>query len=188
MNTPSPDEVISEIAQGQRKVAPGDGALVRDHIAKAPFNREPRLEKEWSVVGDTVVGCPHPTQQGVTISEKTSLTSLERHLAKRIRDGQWLPSTTPTEYEADCQRAASLASVVKAGLRVVPLAATQTHAKATDFPRMKLLAGQVLLVVYDTAKRRITTSYYLPEADAPIRVYKYWVQNPRPVVLPLSSP
>ncbi len=188
MNTLSADELISEIAQGRRKVAPGDGGVVRAHIAKAAFNRETRLEKDWSAVGDTVVGCPHPTQHGVTISEKTSLTSLERHLAKRIRDEQWLPTTTPTEYEADCQRAASLASVVKAGVRLVPLAATQTHAKAADFPRMKLLAGQVLLVVYDTAKRRITTSYYLPEADAPIRVYKYWVQKPRPVVLPLSPP
>jgi hypothetical protein len=91
MNTLSADELISEIAQGRRKVAPGDGGVVRAHIAKAAFNREARLEKDWSAVGDTVVGCPHPTQHGVTISEKTSLTSLERHLAKRIRDEQWLP-------------------------------------------------------------------------------------------------
>ena len=84
--------------------------------------------------------------------------------------------------------AASLATIVKAGVRVVPLAATQTHAKADDFPCMNLMPGQVLLVVYDTDKQRITTSYYLREADAPIRVYKLWVQRPRPVVLPLSTP
>lgn len=188
MNLVSPDELIREIAHGRRKVAPGDGALVRGHIASAPFNRESRREEQWALIGDTVVGCPHPTEQGVTIASRTSLTSLERHLAKRIRDGQWRTTTTPSEYEADCQRAAAQATVVKAGVRLVALAATQTHAKAGDFPLMNHRAGQVVLVVYDTEKRRITTSYYLPEAEAPIQVYKYWVQSPRPVVLPLSSP
>jgi hypothetical protein len=183
----TPDELIAAIARGERKAQPGDGRLVRTHISQAPFNRERRLEKQWARIGDTVVGCAHPTG-GAPITNDTALSSLERHVAKRIRDGQWKASTTISQYEADCQRAAGIASIVKAGVRMVPLAATQTHVTAADFPQLTIVPGQVVLVVYDTDKKRITTSYYLPEAQAPVQVYKHWVQQPRPVLLPLSTP
>jgi hypothetical protein len=181
------DTLIAALAKGERKPAPGDGATVRAHISKAPFNRERRPESAWSRVGESVVGCPHPST-GQPIAGNTGLTSLEYHVAKRIRGGQWRSGTTPEEYEVDCRHAAALASVVKAGVRIVPLAATQTRVTSPDFPRVHFVPGQVLLVVYDTAKSRITTAYYLPEADAPIQVYKYWVQKPKPVVLPISTP
>ena len=183
-----PDELIAAIARGERRAQPGDGTIVRDHIASSPFNREPRLERAWALIGDSVVGEPHPTRPGVTITETTSLTSLERHVAKRVRDGQWKPDTTCEQYEADCQRAAKAAYLVKAGVRSgVALAATQTRVTASEFPKVNVVPGQVLFVVYDTQKARITTCYYVPEAQAPVRVYNHWVQKPRPVVLPLSS-
>jgi hypothetical protein len=184
----TPDELIAAIARGEREVGGGDGELVRRHIAASPFNREIRAERSWSQIGESVVGCPHPVLPGQVISATTALSSLEFHIAKRIRDGQWKPNTSPDQYESDCQRAASKATIVKAGVRGNPLAATQTYAAAADFPQMLVKPGQAVLVVYDTVKHRITTSYYLPAASLPLQVYKYWVQNPRPVVLPVSAP
>jgi hypothetical protein len=183
------DELIDAIAKGIQKVQPGDGPRVRQHIGSAAFDREPRSEEEWARVGDTVVGCEHPSQPGTFIEAHTVLSSLDRHLAKRIRDGQWKSGTTPQQYEEDCQRAACTATVVKAGVRDgVSLAAAQTPVKADAFPQVVFVSGHAFLVVYDTRKKRITTNYYLPEAQLPVQVYKKWVQHPRPVVLPLTPP
>lgn len=164
------DELIKAVAEGARKAAPGDGALVKTHIAQAPFNREVRREDAWARLGYSVAGAAHPARLGETISATTSLSSLEFHTAKRVLDGQWAPQTTPEAYEADCQRAAQMAYLVKAGVRGVPLAATQARVTATDSPNMRVVPDQVLLVVYDTVKARIVTSYYLPDADAPLQV------------------
>lgn len=180
------DQLIADVATGMRNAAPGDGATVRAHIAQAPFNREVRREDAWSRLGVSVAGAPHPSRKGEFIAGSTSLSSLEFHTAKRVLDGQWKPQTTPDAYEADCKRAAQTAYLVKAGVRIVPLAATQARVTATEFPNVLLKAGQVLLVVYDTEKSRIVTSYYLPEASASLQVYKNWIQRPRPVVLPAS--
>jgi hypothetical protein len=182
------DELIAALARGERKPEPSDGQTVRAHIAAAPFNRESRQEQAWSRIGESVVGCPHPSTPGASIASTTYLTSLEYHVAKRIRGGQWKSATTPLQYEADCQHAAAIATIVKAGVRGVPLAATQTRVTASDFPMVNVVPGQVLLVVYDTVKARIATAYYLHEAEAPIQVYKQWVQKPRPVVLPVHTP
>lgn len=181
------DSLIAALAKGERKPQPGDGATVRAYISKTAFNRERRPESAWSRLGESVVGCPHPST-GMPIIDTTDLTSLEYHVAKRINGHQWKSGTTPEAYEADCQHAAAIASLVKAGVRIVPLAATQTRVSASEFPRVSVVPGQVLLVVYDTNKSRITTAYYLPEAQAPIQVYKHWVQQPKPVVLPISTP
>lgn len=180
------DELIKAVAEGTRKAMPGDGDLVKAHIARASFNREVRREEAWARLGYSVAGAPHPTRAGETITGTTSLSSLEFHTAKRVLDGQWRLQTTPDAYEADCQRAAQTAYLVKAGVRRVPLAATQARVTATEFPNVLLKAGQVMLVVYDTEKSRIVTSYYLPEASASLQVYKNWIQRPRPVVLPAS--
>lgn len=188
VTTQTTDQLIAAIARGEQKAQPGDGATVREHIGRSPFNAERREERAWARVGDSVVGCQHPVVAGTVISESTLLSSLERHLAKRIRDGQWKPGTTPQQYEEDCQRAARTATIVKAGVRAdIALAATQSPVKAEMFPQVQVAPGQVFFVVYDTNKKRITTNYYLPEAQAPVQVYKKWVQKPRPVVLPLSS-
>lgn len=185
---PTVDELIAALAKGERKPEPTDGLAVRAHVATAAFNREARQEQAWSRIGDSVVGCPHPSQVGVVITPTTSLTSLDYHVAKRIQGGQWKQGTPPAQYEADCQQAAAAAEIVKAGVRVVPLAATQTRVTTANFPFIRVSPGQVMLVVYDTVKQRITTAYYLPAAELPIQVYKHWVQKPRPVVLPLGTP
>lgn len=180
------DELIKAVAEGSRMAAPGDGALVRAHVAQSPFNREMRREEAWSRLGFSVAGSPHPSRRTEMITSTTILSSLEFHTAKRILDGQWKPETTPDTYEADCQRAARAAYLVKAGVRSVALAATQARVSATDFPNLQVGPGQVLLVVYDTEKSRIVTGYYLPEAVTSLQVYKHWIQRPRPVVLPLT--
>lgn len=183
------DELIDAIARGTQKAEPGDGLRVRQHIASSPFNQERRREDQWARIGDTVVGCAHPSAPGTVIEANTLLSSLDRHLAKRIRDGQWKPGTTPQQYEQDCQRAAGGATVVKAGVRDgVALAAAQAPVKAETFPQVVFKSGHAFLVVYDTHKQRITTNYYLPEAQLPVQVYKGWVQKPRPVVLSLTPP
>ncbi len=185
---PTIDELITLIATGKQKPGPNDGQQVRAHIGAAPFNRETRVAEAWGRLGESVVGCPHPSDPTKTIDATTSISSLEYHVAKRIQDGQWRAITKPADYEADCQRTATSASVVKAGVRLVPLAATQTRLTTEAFPLVNVVPGQVLLVVYDTVKKRITTCYYLLEANAALRVYKFWIQKPRPVVLPVRTP
>lgn len=181
------DQLIAEVAEGKRNAATGDGDTVRAHIAQAPFNREVRKEEAWSRLGISVTGQPHPSNPQQTISSTTPLSSLEYHVAKHMLDGEWKPGTSPEAYERDCQLAAQKAYIVKAGVRIVALAATQARVNATDFPNLNFKPGQVLLVIYDTVKSRIVTGYYLPEAEAPNQVYKKWIQKPRPVVLSLTT-
>ena len=187
MPTETADQLIGAIARGERKPDSTDGERVRQHVSAAAFNREVRPESSWARLGESVVGCPHPSRPGENIRSTTSLSSLEFHIAKRIKGGHWKPVTTPDDYEAD-RRRRSKAYLVKAGVRGVALAALQARVTTEDYPRVEIRPGYVILVVYDTSKQRITTGYCLPETEAPNRVYKYWIQKPRPVVLPLSKP
>jgi hypothetical protein len=83
MNSLAPNDLIKAIASGQRKAQAGDGALVREHISKAPFNRETRLERVWATIGDSVSGCPHPT--GIRDSKrKTERETLHQALSSGV--------------------------------------------------------------------------------------------------------
>jgi hypothetical protein len=154
------DELITAVAEGQRVPVAGDGDLVRDHLAHAPFWPGKKTATEWGRLGYSVEGQPHPSRPNETIGASTILSSLEFHVAKRILQGQWREGTTPARYLDDCHAAAAKAFVVRAGRTSEGnRAATQTRTiPATSWPRLCVQAGFNVLVVYDVRKRVIVTS------------------------------
>lgn len=179
------DELIVEVANGRRLAATGDGNIVREHIARAPFSRACRTAIQWGGHGYSVVGEPHPSKPNEKIEDQTYLTSLEFHTAKRVLQGQWKSGTTPSVYESDCQTAAAAAHIVRAGrTQDGDRAATQTRQTSALFsPNLNIQTGHCVLVVYDAHKRVIVSGYNIAEATAPTTVYRKWLKPPK--VLPL---
>jgi hypothetical protein len=182
---------IKDLAFGIRKASPSDGDVVRRHVSKASFNPTVRPHRVWARLGLSVIGSLHPSRSSETIADETHLSSLEFHVAKRIKLGHWASSTTPSSYEKDCQRAAGKAYLVKAGRAQQrpdePLVVTQTRVTKEFFPDVQATSGELMIVVFDASKNWISSGYCVQEAKASGTVYARWVRSPAPQVLPLPS-
>lgn len=87
----------------------GDAGIdvARDFLMTKPFCDEVKLAADWAVGAGFVL--PTSTSWKHSISDSTPLNSLEWHTLKRQEMGQWSPTATPPDYDADRKVAASKA-------------------------------------------------------------------------------
>jgi hypothetical protein len=110
------------------------------------------------------------------ISEGTLLTCAEAHICKRIRQGEWAPDTTTTEYVFELQMAAShVTATLYLGLDPSPssmvarrMAGTSTRADLDDLGLAKIRnpVGLCVLVVYSADESCLVSGYTVTLKDA----------------------
>lgn len=172
------DQIISRLASiPPPKATPGERSTIVARMSSAPFSSERHTAEKWAEIGTNIIGEPHPAGTG-PIQPTTVLTSLEAHIAKRIKDDLWAPGTSPADYLSDLHAAAGHAEAhlyVGQNERSHPAGATTTRLSARGLPtlRIKAKVSDCVFVVYDAAKSAVVTGYIVPEVVAFQRMKKW---------------
>lgn len=181
----SADRIVQRLIQNEDAAPlPGERTAVLLRIATAPFSNLRKSAAEWSAIGTDVVGAPHPSRAGETITPSTLLDACEVHVAKRVQEERWLPDTSPEDYVSDLHVAAGHPTArLSVGEkpprnesgRTQRVAATFTQAAAPGlwFRKVNRVAGQTMFVVYDADRSWLVSGYTVPDATVHTLV-KQW--------------
>ncbi len=150
------------------------------HVAGAKFSDQERTLGEWTRIGASYVGLPHPSKPTVNLTLTTSLNCAEWHALKHTGQGEWNPGTTTQEYLDDIRasvlHASALLDVGRQQLsypgspttRTAPRVAVRTDmdkARA-DVKKAAVLQGRHMLTLYAPDTKRLVSAYQLEAKKA----------------------
>jgi len=186
-----PDQKLLRLIEDpSAALAATDRPKIVQHIAAATFSADNRTVEAWQLIGPTVVGRPHPSKPGETLTAETSLNSAEWHAAKHSATGEWAADTSTAEYLDDLRAAVRHpTSVMHVGRDSIPCGARGARRMASRvglrtpmeqarslLKKAVVLADHELLAIYDPVRRCLNTVYRLGPGKAVARVVK-WVNH-----------
>jgi hypothetical protein len=155
-------------------------ARIMTHLSAAPFSPHTRTLQEWTTIGASYVGLPHPSKPGETLTPATDLNCAEWHVTKHTAKGEWAKGTTTQEYLDDVRAVilhpSSLLDVGRETVRYPRSSNTRTAPRAavrTDMAKAKSVAkkatpkpGWTMLSVYAIDTHKLCTAYQLESSKA----------------------